>query len=73
MPTNGLVGRRGAEIRLMGSLARVCFTAAVMVVVVWLLRSGMPIGAVAVVLLAVWLRRTAESPRADGTERTRLS
>lgn len=54
----------------MGSLARVCFTAAVMVMVVWLLRSGMPIGAVAVILVAVWLRRTAESARASGLPRS---
>jgi hypothetical protein len=32
-------------------------------IVVWLLRSGLPFGAVAVVLTAVWLRREVESGR----------
>ena len=31
--------------------------------VVWLLRSGLPLGAVVVVAIAVWLRRQAESGR----------
>ena len=37
------------------------FTLAVMALVVWLLLSGQPLGAVAVVVAAVWLRRTAEA------------
>jgi hypothetical protein len=32
-------------------------------IVVWLLRSGLPFGAVAVVLAAVWVRRHVESGR----------
>jgi hypothetical protein len=41
---------------------RVSYTAVAMVVVVWLLRSGEPVGGLLIVpALAVWLRRTAES------------
>jgi hypothetical protein len=41
---------------------RVTYTAVAMAVVVWLLRSGEPVGGLLIVpALAVWLRRTAES------------
>lgn len=43
--------------------ARIVFTVAVMTVVVWLLRDGLPLGAVVVVLAAVWARRAVESGR----------
>jgi hypothetical protein len=43
---------------------RVVYTAAVMVVVIWLLRSGNPVGGLLLVpAAAVWLRREAESGR----------
>jgi hypothetical protein len=43
---------------------RLAYTAAVMVVVVWLLRTGNPLGGLLVVpAAAVWLRREAESGR----------
>ncbi|MBA3365548.1 MAG: hypothetical protein H0U03_07170 [Actinobacteria bacterium] len=42
---------------------RLGFTAAVMALVVWLLGAGAPLGAVAVVLVGVWLRQAAESGR----------
>jgi len=43
---------------------RLVYTAAVMVVVVWLLRAGNPVGGLLVVpAAAVWLRREAESGR----------
>jgi uncharacterized membrane protein len=43
---------------------RLAYTAAVMVVVIWLLRTGNPIGGLLLVpALAVWLRREAESGR----------
>lgn len=45
-------------------LLRVLYTAAVMVVVVWLLRTGNPFGGLFLVpAAAVWLRREAESGR----------
>lgn len=44
-------------------LARLVFTLIVMTVVVWLLLDGLPLGAIAVVALAVWLRRSAEAGR----------
>jgi hypothetical protein len=41
---------------------RVIYAAVAMAVVVWLLRSGEPVGGLLVVpALAVWLRRSAES------------
>lgn len=43
---------------------RLLYTAAVMVVVIWLLRSGNPVGGLFLVpATAVWLRREAESGR----------
>ena len=42
---------------------RAAFAISVLALVVWLLMAGMPFGAVAVVLLAVGLRRSAESGR----------
>jgi protein-S-isoprenylcysteine O-methyltransferase Ste14 len=43
---------------------RLLYTAAVMVVVIWLLRTGNPVGGLLVVpIAAVWLRREAESGR----------
>lgn len=43
---------------------RLLYTAAVMVVVIWLLRSGNPVGGLLIVpAAAVWLRREAESGR----------
>jgi hypothetical protein len=43
---------------------RLLYTAAVMVVVIWLLRSGDPVGGLLIVpVAAVWLRREAESGR----------
>ena len=42
---------------------RAAFAISVMAVVAWLLLAGLPLGAVAVVLLAVWLRRSAEFGR----------
>jgi hypothetical protein len=43
---------------------RLLYTAAVMVVVIWLLRSGNPVGGLLLVpAAAVWLRREAESGR----------
>jgi len=45
-------------------LVRLAFTAAVMVLVLWLLETGRPVGGLLVVpLAAVWLRREAESGR----------
>jgi hypothetical protein len=45
-------------------LLRLAYTTAVMVCVVWLLRTGNPVGGLFVVpALAVWLRRDAESGR----------
>jgi len=43
---------------------RLAYTAAVMVVVIWLLRSGNPLGGLLIVpAAAVWLRHEAESGR----------
>jgi hypothetical protein len=43
---------------------RLAYTAAVMVVIVWLLRTGNPVGGLLVVPAgAVWLRHEAESGR----------
>jgi len=41
---------------------RIAFTAAVMAVVVWLLATGRPLGALLIVpLAAIWVRRALES------------
>jgi hypothetical protein len=43
---------------------RLLYTAAVMVVVIWMLRAGNPVGGLLLVpAAAVWLRREAESGR----------
>jgi hypothetical protein len=43
-------------------LVRLAYTALVMAGVVWLLRSGQPLGGLVLLpLLAIWLRRKAES------------
>jgi hypothetical protein len=43
-------------------LVRLVYTALVMAGVVWLLRSGQPLGGLVILpLAAVWLRRTVES------------
>jgi hypothetical protein len=43
-------------------LLRLAYTALVMAGVVWLLRSGQPLGGLVLLpLLAIWLRRKAES------------
>jgi hypothetical protein len=43
---------------------RLIYTAAVMALVIWLLSTGRPLGGLLIVpLLAVWVRRTAESGR----------
>ena len=45
-------------------IVRMVYTAVVMVIVVWLLRAGNPVGGLVVVpAVAVWLRRDAESGR----------
>lgn len=45
-------------------LLRLAYTAATMVVVIWLLRTGNPLGGLLVVpATAVWLRQEAESGR----------
>jgi hypothetical protein len=45
-------------------ILRLLYTVAVMVLVVWLLRAGDPLGGLLVVpVAAVWLRREAESGR----------
>jgi hypothetical protein len=45
-------------------VVRFVYTAVVMVIVVWLLRAGNPVGGLVVVpAVAVWLRRDAESGR----------
>jgi hypothetical protein len=45
-------------------LVRLAYTAAVMVLVIWLLRHGNPLGGLLIVpAMAVWLRREAESGR----------
>ncbi len=45
-------------------LLRMAYAVGVMVPVVWLLRSGLPLGAVAVVVVGVSMRRAVESGRA---------
>jgi hypothetical protein len=43
---------------------RLLYTAVVMVVVIWLLRTGNPVGGLLLVpVAAIWLRREAESGR----------
>jgi len=45
-------------------LLRLGFTVVVLAGVVWLLRSGQPLGALVILpLVAIWLRRQAESGR----------
>lgn len=45
-------------------LLRIAFTAVVMAVVVWLLSTGRPLGGLLIIpLLAIWIRRAAESGR----------
>jgi len=52
---------------------RLLYTAAVMVVVIWLLRAGNPVGGLLLVpAAAVWLRREAESGRLAARLRRRL-
>jgi hypothetical protein len=52
---------------------RLIYTATVMVVVIWLLRTGNPIGGLFVVpAAAVWLRREAESGRLAARARRTL-
>ena len=52
---------------------RLLYTAAVMVVVIWLLRSGNPVGGLVLVpAAAVWLRREAESGRLTARVRRTL-
>ena len=43
---------------------RIAFTATVMVIIVWLLVTGRPLGGLLIVpALAIWIRRAAESGR----------
>jgi len=52
---------------------RMTYTAAVMAVVIWLLRAGNPVGGLLVVpAAAVWLRREAESGRLSARARRAL-
>lgn len=52
---------------------RLAYTTAVMVVVIWLLRTGNPLGGLFVVpAAAVWLRRAAESGRLSARVRRAL-
>jgi hypothetical protein len=52
---------------------RLAYTAAVMVVVIWLLRAGDPLGGLLIVPAgAVWLRREAESGRLSARVRRAL-
>jgi hypothetical protein len=45
-------------------LLRVAYTAAVVILVVWLLETGRPLGGLLIVpLAAIWLRQEAESGR----------
>jgi hypothetical protein len=54
-------------------ILRLAYTAAVMVIVVWLLRTGNPVGGLIIVpAAAVWLRRDAESGRLAGRLRRAL-
>jgi hypothetical protein len=64
--------RRLADALVMMIALRLLYTVAVMSVVIWLLRSGNPIGGLFIVpAAAVWLRRAAESGRlAARTRRT---
>jgi hypothetical protein len=51
-------------------IVRLVYTAAAMVIVVWLLRAGNPVGGLVIVpAAAVWLRRDAESGRLAGRVR----
>lgn len=51
-------------------LLRFGYTAAVMAVVIWLLRAGNPVGGLLIApALAVWLRREAESGRLQARAR----
>ena len=59
-----LDGGSAAQDRLAMIILRLAYTAIVMVIVVWLLRAGNPVGGLVVIpALAVWLRRDAESGR----------
>jgi hypothetical protein len=52
---------------------RLTYTAAVMAVVIWLLRAGNPVGGLLVVpAAAVWLRREAETGRLSARARRAL-
>jgi hypothetical protein len=54
-------------------LVRLTYTALVLVLVVWLLRTGNPVGGLLIVpAAAVWLRREAESGRLVTRVRRRL-
>ena len=54
-------------------LLRLAYTAAVMVVVIWLLRTGNPLGGLLIVpALAVWFCREAESGRLQARVRRAL-
>jgi hypothetical protein len=54
-------------------ILRLAYTAAVMVIVVWLLRTGNPVGGLIIVpAVAVWVRRDAESGRLAGRLRRAL-
>jgi hypothetical protein len=54
-------------------IVRLVYTAVVMVIVVWLLRAGNPVGGLVVVpAVAVWLRRDAESGRLGARVRRAL-
>jgi ethanolamine transporter EutH len=49
---------------------RIAFTAAVMAVCVWLLLTGRPLGGLLIIpVLAIWVRRRAESGRLTGLSR----
>lgn len=48
----------------MSWVLRVVYAVCCVAVSVWLLRAGLPLGAVVFVLLAVWLRQAVESGRA---------
>ena len=54
-------------------VVRLAYTAVVMVVVIWLLRTGNPVGGLLLVpAAAVWLRREAESGRLSARVRRAL-
>jgi hypothetical protein len=62
--TRGLDGGSSLEDRFNMIVLRLLYTAAVMVVVIWLLRAGNPVGGLVLApAAAVWLRREAESGR----------